>query len=122
MKKFLVMALVCLGIFSVSLSVNAAEKIDSGLNFQQMTAGIAGWENWDGTKTTDGVVINCNEWISLREYPSTSAPRLAKIPLNTWITIYNKLYRTENGTFIKASYEGMIGYCLFDYIRIMNAR
>ena len=37
---------------------------------------------------TWATVVRCNEWISLREYPSTSAPRLAKVPLGTRLKIY----------------------------------
>ena len=33
-------------------------------------------------------VVNCNEWISLREYPSTEAPRITKIPLGSLVKIY----------------------------------
>lgn len=66
-------------------------------------------------------VVNCNEWISLREYPSTSAPRLARIPLGTLVKVYKD--RATGGSFIRNGfyqtlYDGMWGYCLADYIRV----
>lgn len=68
-------------------------------------------------------VVNCNEWISLREYPSTSAPRLARIPLGAVVKIfkYNAMDRAHpspyNG-FYSTNYNGMRGWCLMDYLRI----
>ena len=114
MKKFLVMAFVCLGIFSVNFSANAAEKIDSELDFQQMNTGAY----------REAIVVNCNEWISLREYPSTSAPRLAKIPLGTSVRVYEGYLSDasneespQNG-FVQTFYGGMVGWCLVSYLRI----
>ena|GEM_PF-1484783 len=115
MKKFLVMALVCLGIFSANFSVNAAEKIDSGLNFQQLESAF-GYEGW-------ATVVNCNEWISLREGPSTSLRRLEKIPLGATVKIF-KFDGMEGANpspyngFIRVYYNGIWGWCLQQYIRI----
>ena len=95
MKKLLVMALVCLGIFSVSLSANA----------QMYYA----------------TVVNCNEWISLREYPSTSAPRITKIPLGATVKVYiaydDDQACPRNG-FYYCEYGGHFGYCLQAYLRL----
>ena len=112
-KKFLVALLIVGGIFSVGNFANAADKIDSGLDFQQMTTGEYYWAR----------VINCNEWISLREYPSTSAPRLAKIPLGTIVKVSK--YGANDGAlpspyngFIRTQYNGQYGWCLLSYLRI----
>ena len=68
-------------------------------------------------------VVNCNEWISLREYPSTSAPRLAKIPLGATVRI-SKYPAMDNADpspcngFYRTHYNGMHGWCLIEYLRI----
>ncbi|MBR1647027.1 MAG: hypothetical protein IJ685_09655 [Selenomonadaceae bacterium] len=64
-----------------------------------------------------GVVINCREWISLRSYRSTEAPRLATIPLGEWVWIYNNTYRDG---FLEAEYNGIHGYVLEAYIRYVK--
>ena len=64
-----------------------------------------------------GMVVDCNEWISLREYPSTEAYRLTTIPLHEWVWIYRGYY--HNG-FYKAEYAGMTGYVLAAYIKYVK--
>ena len=64
-----------------------------------------------------GVVVDCREWISLRSYRSTEAPRLAQIPLGEWVWIYNGSY--SNG-FLEAEYNGMHGYVLNAYIKYVK--
>ena len=64
-----------------------------------------------------GMVVNCREWISLRSYPSTDAPRLSAVPLGEWIWINRGYY--ENG-FYSAEYNGMHGYVLAAYIRYVK--
>lgn len=115
MKKILSVMLLAVAIFFGNNYANAgAEKIDSGLNFQQMNTG----------SFRNAVVVNCNEWISLREYPSTSAPRLAKIPLGTSVRVYegylsdaSNEQSPQNG-FVQTFYGGMVGWCLASYLRI----
>jgi len=68
---------------------------------------------------TWATVVRCNEWISLREYPSTQAPRLAKIPLGTRLKIYYER-GSENG-FYYAFYQeggryGEYGWVLASYL------
>lgn len=80
---------------------------------------------WDGYGMyRTGYVVNCNEWISLREYPSTEAPRLAEIPLGAQVTVYNRFYRSgEPGIynlFYKVTYRGIEGYALYHYIRLAD--
>ena len=64
-----------------------------------------------------GLVVNCREWISLRSYRSTEAPRLARIPLGEWVWIYNNSY--SNG-FLEAEYNGQHGYVLDAYIKYIK--
>lgn len=63
-----------------------------------------------------GLVVNCNEWISLREYPSTEAYRLTTIPLHEWVWIRGS---AGNG-FYSAEYAGMRGYVLQAYIKYIK--
>ena len=63
------------------------------------------------------VVVNCREWISLRSYPSTEAPRLAEIPLGEWIWIYRGY---PNNGFYSAEYNGIQGYVLAAYTKYVK--
>ena len=57
-------------------------------------------------------VVNCNEWISLRTMPSTSADTISRIPLGEqviWIRA------AENG-FYQVNYQGNTGYALAEYL------
>ena len=58
-------------------------------------------------------VINCNEWVSLRENPSTSAKRLVKVPLGAVVTDCQQY--GEN--WIYAVYEDDQGYIQAKYLR-----
>ena len=64
-----------------------------------------------------GVVVNCNEWITLRSYPSTEAASLDRIPLGEWVWINRGYYR--NG-FYSAEYNGQHGYVLAHYINYVT--
>lgn len=57
-------------------------------------------------------VVNCREWISLRSTPSTSAPKLAEIPLGATVQFIS----TASNGFYKVSYNGLIGYALASYL------
>ena len=58
------------------------------------------------------VVVNCSEWVSLRSYPSTSAERLARVPLGE--VVYDCVYAGEG--FFRCTYEGDTGYILAQYL------
>lgn len=58
------------------------------------------------------VVINCNEWVSLRSAPDTGAARLAEVPLGTRVT--NCM--PGGGDFIRCDFGGMTGYILSAYL------
>ncbi len=57
-------------------------------------------------------VVNCNEWISLRKSPSTSATRLKEIPLGASCSFIEE---AGNG-FYKIIYNGTTGYALAQYL------
>ena len=62
------------------------------------------------------VVVDCREWISLRSYPSTEAPRITTIPLGDWVWISG----SAGGGFLRAEYEGMQGYVLAAYTKYVK--
>ncbi len=64
-----------------------------------------------------GVVVNCREWISLRSYRSTEAPRVTTIPLGEWVWIYRNSY---SDGFLEAEYNGMHGFVLDAYIKYVK--
>lgn len=57
-------------------------------------------------------VVNCEEWVSLRAWASTSADRLVMIPLGA--TVEKCAWFTPE--FIRCEYEGLVGYVLADYL------
>ena len=59
-----------------------------------------------------GRVVNCEEWVSLRAAPDTSAQRLAEVPLGAEVT---DCALAENG-FVACAYAGQAGYILGDYL------
>ena len=60
----------------------------------------------------DMTVVNCEEWVSLRERPDKSSARLAKVPLYETVT---DCERAENG-FVRCDYQGLAGYILEEYL------
>lgn len=59
-------------------------------------------------------VVNCNEWITLRSHPSTSAASLARIPLGAYV---NYISNSTDG-FYYIEYNGMRGYSLQAYLEL----
>lgn len=58
------------------------------------------------------VVTGCEEWVSLRKTASTSAERLAKVPLGRSVYYLSK---ADNG-FCHVAYDGQYGYVLEKYL------
>lgn len=58
------------------------------------------------------VVVNCQEWVSLREKPDTAAERLSQVPLNARV---EDCQDAENG-FTRCTYDGATGYILTKYL------
>lgn len=71
--------------------------------------------NWQLNYIGDCYVVNCNEWVSLREHADTSSHRLVKVPLGARVTccydtafdFYLCEYRGEMG-FIQKRYLSMV--------------
>ena len=59
-------------------------------------------------------VVNCEEYVTLRSWPDTSADALAKIPLGKTV---DEIHEAENG-FLCVSYRGQTGYVLERYLRV----
>ena len=57
-------------------------------------------------------VVNCNEWVSLREYPSVDAERLIAVPLGAWVRFLG--YAPND--FTQVEYRGYYGYILSEYL------
>lgn len=56
-------------------------------------------------------VVNCEEWISLRESPDTDSARLAKIPLGTYLEVYS--FDSQWGY---CDYGDAAGFVLLEYL------
>lgn len=63
-------------------------------------------------------VVNCNEWVSLRQRPSTSAKRLVKVSLGA---IVNNCRQIDD-EWIYAEYDGYSGYILAKYLEPSEGR
>ncbi len=59
-------------------------------------------------------VVNCNESISLREYPSTEADAILQIPLGAKVQVLPDSARGSD--FAHVSYKGETGYALRSYL------
>ena len=69
-----------------------------------------------GVTNTEGglFVVNCEEYISLRSYPSTEAPVITTIPLGDMVYVLDD----SDGTaaFAHVNYRGRTGYALYSYL------
>lgn len=63
-------------------------------------------------------IVNCNEWVSLRETPSTSAKQLVKVSLGS---IVRNCYQVNDG-WIYAEFDGYSGYILSKYLQPSDGR
>ncbi len=63
-------------------------------------------------------VVNCNEWVSLREEPSTKSSRLVKVSLGAIVSNC----RQVNDAWIYAEYDGYSGYILAEYLEPSDGR
>ena len=63
-------------------------------------------------------VVNCNEWVSLREEPSTKSQRLVKVSLGAIVSNC----RQVNDAWIYAEYDGYSGYILAEYLEPSDGR
>lgn len=72
----------------------------------------------DGEYIGNMEVVNCNEWVSLREEPSTKSQRLVKVSLGAIVSNC----RQVNDAWIYAEYDGYSGYILADYLEPSDRR
>ena len=63
-------------------------------------------------------VVNCNEWVSLRETPSTAAKRLVKVSLGA--IVRNCMQFDDK--WVYAEYDGYSGYILAEYLESCDGR
>ena len=63
-------------------------------------------------------VVNCNEWVSLRQRPSTSAKRLVKVSLGAIVDNCRQI----DEEWIYAEYDGYSGYILAKYLQPSEGR
>ena len=57
-------------------------------------------------------VVNCNEWVSLREQPSVSSPRLIKVSLGSIVS--NCRYAGDE--WVYCEFDGYAGYIMAQYL------
>ena len=119
LKHFFVALILCGGILTSgqiasSATVDTEVFYSEKFNFQPLYD--KPWEHrfWQAYW---GIVVNCNEWITLRAKPYTSAATVTRIPLGARVMIYDGA--PYNG-FYAAKYNGMYGYVLAHYIRSTN--
>ena len=60
-------------------------------------------------------VVNCKDYVSLREKPSASSARLAKVPLGA--AVLADPYGTERDGFVPCYYQDTYGYILAEYLQ-----
>lgn len=74
-------------------------------------------DGWPGASLGRMRVVNCEEWVSLRASPDTSAEALARVPLNMWVS---KCAPAE-GDFISCEYNDgsavLRGYIVASYLK-----
>ena len=63
-------------------------------------------------------VVNCNEWVSLRAAPRTSAKRLVKVSLGSIVDNCRQI----DDEWIYAEYDGYSGYILAKYLQPSDGR
>jgi len=63
-------------------------------------------------------VVNCNDWVSLRQRPSTSAKRLVKVSLGAIVDNCRQI----DDEWIYAEYDGYSGYILAKYLEPSEGR
>lgn len=62
-------------------------------------------------------IVNCKEYVSLREKRAKSAARLAKVPLGALVLAFPE---TEENGFILCSYHDEYGYILSEYLQFVK--
>lgn len=63
-------------------------------------------------------VVNCKEWVSLREEPSTRSPRLTKVSLGAIVSSCRRV----DDEWVHCQYDGHAGYILAEYLDPSDGR
>ena len=74
--------------------------------------------NWQLYYIGECYVVNCNEWVSLREHADTSSYRLAKVPLGARVT---NCYDTSFNFYL-CEYRGEMGFIQKRYLSSVRPR
>ena len=82
-----------------------------------VTFGDLDGNTWVGDSSTVNymgnlVVVNCEEWVSLRAQPSTKSERMTKVPLHALV---KDCYLAGDG-FVFCTYNNMQGFILEEYL------
>ena len=111
--KKMIAAAVAFAAFAVVLSGCSAADVASGI-LRGMTKPSATSQPVDdsGSVKYNLYVVNCNQSISLRSEPSTSAPEIMQLALGVQVGYIDS---AENG-FYKVSVDGTVGYALASYL------
>lgn len=81
------------------------------LKYLQITA----FSNYDEIMYNQ-MVVNCEEWASLRELPDTTSKRLAKVPVGAVVMACVK----EGDAFVRCEYKKQVGYIAAAYLKKAN--
>ena len=101
-------------VFSVMLL--AVAIIFVGNNFASAADDYRDEREFD-SKADYYIIVNCNEWVSLRYAPNVNSERLAKIPRGTKVLATDM--NPRNG-FIAVQYNGLKGYVLAEYLKFYS--
>ena len=96
---------ICLAMLLASMMIFLPRTVDAQERDERDFVGAA----------YNAIVVNCNEWISLRYAPSADSVRMAEIPLGTVVVVYDGPVWGIDG-FYPVEYAGMRGYCLKEYL------
>lgn len=84
-----------------------------GLMIICQTGYAAEWRRLEGGVAA-AIVYNCNEWITLREYPNSNSASLARVPLGAVVVVKE----SDNHKFALVRYKGTTGWALKEYLTI----
>lgn len=65
----------------------------------------------------DGVIVNCNEYVTLRSRPSTKATAIERVRLGEYVTLLTRNVYEDNGDyFVLVETDREVGYVLIAYV------
>lgn len=110
MKKLMTILFVLM--MTLSATAFASEETNSSVDTFELTKPqfVQLYDNRNVIATY--FVVNCREWITLRDIPSVYGESLARIPLGQAVGFIENV---GNG-FYKINYDGLVGYSLAQYL------